>query len=170
MATSKTHFLVVGQFGAAHGISGWIRVNSYTQPKDNLLNYQPWHLKTPAGFDPIEVIGQRSGQSLIVQTAQSKDRETAQQLTGKKIYVTRESLPPTMQDEYYWADLEGLQVVTEQGKIVGTVDHLIETGANDVLVIKNGTTIQLVPFLLEETIVAVDLVKKTIRIRWNFEE
>jgi 16S rRNA processing protein RimM len=87
-------------------------------------------------------------------------------LIGCEIGVRREQLPPTSPGEYYWSDLEGLTVVTVQGEMLGTVDHLIETGANDVMVV-HGERERLIPFVMQQVVVDVDLGKGEIRVDWD---
>jgi 16S rRNA processing protein RimM len=85
---------------------------------------------------------------------------------GCEIGIRRDQLPGTAPGEYYWRDLQGLTVVTIKGELLGTVDHLIETGANDVLVVK-GERERLIPFVLDQVIVNVDLEKREIQIDWD---
>ena len=77
-------------------------------------------------------------------------------------------MPPTDDGEYYWRDLEGLEVVHRDGSVLGTVAYLMETGANDVLVTA-GDKERLIPFVVGETILDVDLDKGVIRVDWEWE-
>ena len=85
---------------------------------------------------------------------------------GCEIGIRRDQLPATVSGEYYWHDLLGLKVVTVTGELLGTVDQLIETGANDVLVV-GGDRERLIPFVLDKVIVNVDLDKAEIRVDWD---
>ncbi len=87
-------------------------------------------------------------------------------MIGCEIGIPRDELPATQPDEYYWHDLQGLTVVTLAGERLGTVDHLIETGANDVLVVE-GDRERLIPFVMGQVIVGVDLDKGEIRVDWD---
>ena len=82
------------------------------------------------------------------------------------VVIERAQLPPVETGEYYWADLEGLSVVTTQGVNLGVVDYLLETGANDVLVVK-GDRERLIPFLRDQTIKSVDLTQSQIIVDWD---
>ena len=94
------------------------------------------------------------------------DRDQAQALAGREIGITRDGLPAAQPGEYYWHDLQGLRVITLAGELLGTVDHLIETGANDVLVVE-GDRERLVPFVMGQVIVDVDLDKGEIQVDWD---
>jgi len=80
--------------------------------------------------------------------------------------VPRSALPAAGEDEYYWSDLEGLRVETLEGVDLGTVDHLIETGANDVLIVR-GDRERLIPFLRPSVVREIDLVAARIRVAWD---
>lgn len=91
------------------------------------------------------------------------DRNQAEALIGASIYIERQQLPETQDDEYYWSDLIGCDVVTEVGESLGQVDDLLETGANDVLVV--GT--HLIPFVIDEIVTEVNLQQRRISVRWQ---
>ena len=84
------------------------------------------------------------------------------------IAVSRDDLPEAEEGTYYWADLEGLQVVHKDGTVLGTVAYLLETGANDVLVIE-GDKERLVPFIADEVILDVDVTNGVIRVDWEWD-
>lgn len=164
---SKDELLVMGQIASPFGVKGWVRVNAYTAMADNLLDYSPWYLNLQGGWQATEpVAGRPHGKGLVVQLKECHDRDAAAALTGTDIGVYRSQLPPAGADEYYWSDLIGLQVVTREGQVLGVVDHLFETGANDVMVVK-GEQEYLVPFIKEQVIESVDLESRIIRVDWD---
>jgi 16S rRNA processing protein RimM len=164
---SKDELLVMGQIASPFGVKGWVRVNAYTAMADNLLDYSPWYLNLQGAWQATEpVAGRPHGKGLVVQLKECHDRDAAAALTGTDIGVYRSQLPPAGADEYYWSDLIGLQVVTREGQVLGVVDHLFETGANDVLVVK-GEQEYLVPFIKEQVIESVDLESRIIRVDWD---
>jgi len=110
--------------------------------------------------------GSRQGKGVIARLADCENRDQAQALMGCEIGIRRDQLPGAAPGEYYWSDLQGLKVVTIKGEQLGTVDHLIETGANDVLVVK-GERERLIPFVLDQVIVNVDLDKREIQVDWD---
>ena len=159
--------LVMGRVTAPYGVKGWLRVHAYTEAPENLLDYTPWYLATGSGWRetrPLE--GRPHGKGLVVRLAGCADRDAAAAMAGTDIAVHRSQLPATAEDEYYWSDLIGLQVVTVNGTELGRVDHLLETGANDVLVVRNDRE-RLVPFVQGEVIRSVDLDAGVIRVDWD---
>jgi 16S rRNA processing protein RimM len=145
-----------------------VRVYSYTRPRENIVQYQPWYLKDGRGDwqEKQLAAGSRHGKGVIARLADCENRNQAQALMGCEIGIRRDQLPVTAPGEYYWRDLQGLRVVNIKGELLGTVDHLIETGANDVLVVK-GERERLIPFVLDQVIVNVDLDKREIQVDWD---
>lgn len=161
--------VTVGRIAGLFGIRGWVKVISYTEPRDNLIGYDPWLIDLDGTMREFHVTdGKLHGKALIVQLAGIDERDAASRLVGLDITVRREQLPALSQGEYYWADLVGLTVVNQDGVTLGTVDRLIETGANDVLVIA-GREEQLVPFVQGDVVTEVDLAGGCIRVAWEPE-
>ena len=159
--------LVMGRIAGPFGVKGWLRVSTYTATPDSLLEYSRLYLRRQEEWQPVELVGgRRHGKGLVIQLAACADRDTATELTGTDIGVYREQLPAAGADEYYWSDLLGLRVIDEQGTELGTVDHLIETGANDVRVVK-GEQECLVPYIRPDVNKAVDLEAGVIRVDWD---
>ena len=132
-----------------------------------ILQYQPWLL----GEDkkPVKIIdGRKQGKGIAAILPGFEDREQAATLVGTQIFVRREQLPATEKDEYYWSDLEGLEVKTTKGEFLGRVEKLMETGANDVLVIR-GNREHLVPFIQGQYVTRVDLEDGMIEVDWDPE-
>ena len=132
-----------------------------------ILEYQPWLL----GEDkrPVKIIdGRKQGKGLAALLPGFEDREQAATLVGSQIFVGRDQLPATDDDEYYWSDLEGLEVHTTKGEVLGRVERLMETGANDVLVIR-GEREHLVPFIQGQYVTRVDLEAGLIEVDWDPE-
>ncbi len=160
--------VVVGEVAGVYGVSGWVRVKSYTEPADALLGYRAWELADGDGWRDAGLQAARQhGKGLIAKFSGVGDRDAAAAELGKAIAVRREALAPTDADEYYWCDLEGLSVATTRGEALGTVAYLIETGANDVLVVQDGDGETLVPFVPGVTVTAVDLDAKRIVVDWE---
>lgn len=163
MATQR--LIALGRVAGVYGVAGWVKVYSYTRPRENIFGYSPWRLGREHRPYALEG-GRAQGRGLIAKLAGCDDRDRARELVGAEIAVAREQLPPPGEDEYYWADLVGLRVVTEEGQVLGVVDYLMETGSNDVLVVR-GDRERLIPFILEQVVVAVDLMAGEIRVRWD---
>ena len=130
MATA-TELLLVGRIGAAHGIKGWVKLNSFTDPLDNILQYQPWTLRGPDGERTVKVTGSRmQGKSLVVQLDGESDRTRAEALfCGRDILVPANALPVLEEDEFYWRDLIGLRVCHKDGRDLGKLTSMMETGS-----------------------------------------
>ncbi len=159
--------LVVGRISGPWGIQGWVRVYPYTVRAGDLLSYLPWYLEGADGWQPVEILeGRPHGKGLVVALAGCADRDAAERLAGTNIGIYREQLPPAEAGEYYWSDLTGLRVVTRDGTELGRVDHLLETGANDVLVV-HGDRERLIPFVQGTVIAAVDLMSGVITVDWD---
>lgn len=112
--------------------------------------------------------GQRHGKTVVVRIVGFDDRDQAAALIGQEIAVRRDELPETEEGQYYWSDLEGLRVVRSDGSEIGTVAYLLETGAHDVMVI-NGETECLVPFVNDEVVIDVDLAGGVITVDWDWD-
>ena len=157
----------MGRVTGPYGVKGWVRVVSYTDPPEELLDYSPWYLLRSGAWHATPVQEARPhGKGLVVHFPDCRDRDRAQELAGVDIGIYRSQLPETGEDEYYWCDLIGLRVVTLNNTPLGIVDHLIETGSNDVLVVR-GERERLVPFVPGQVIAAVDLDAGEIRVDWD---
>lgn len=175
MATA-TELLLVGRIGAAHGIKGWVKLNSFTDPLDNILQYQPWTLRGPDGERTVKVTGSRmQGKSLVVQLDGESDRTRAEALfCGRDILVPANALPVLEEDEFYWRDLIGLRVCHKDGRDLGKLTSMMETGANDVLVVRgDGSSIdtreRLIPWLPDDVVLNVDTAAGVITVDWDTE-
>ena len=157
----------LGRIGGPYGVRGWVRVTSGTEPPERILDYRPWLIERGGTWQPFEVLsGRLHGKGLVVQLAGCADRDQAATFAGAEIAIPRAALAELDADEYYWADLVGLEVVTTTGEALGTVDHLIETGANDVLVVR-GDRERLIPFTPGHAVVAVELEKRRLTVAWD---
>ena len=158
----------VGKVSSPHGIKGWVKVISYTDPLENILSYKEWFIINEGGKKIFAIEDFRiQGKKIIVKLDGIQDRNSAEDLKNKEILVSRIELPKLEKNTYYWNDLLDLAVLDKKGKQIGKVDSLFETGSNDVLVIVNENKERfLVPFIMEEVIRKVDLVKEFISIDW----
>jgi 16S rRNA processing protein RimM len=164
--------VVVGQIAGVYGVRGWVKIRSFTVPQENLFKYQPWTLRASAPAVPasIKILQWRAqGKGLIAQLDGYGDRDQAALLNGTEILVPRSVLPKVGKGEYYWSDLIGLRVVNREEIELGVVDHLLETGANDVLVVKGAEKEHLVPWVPGPYILDVNLAEGVIRVDWDAE-
>lgn len=159
--------LVLGRICGVHGVRGWVKIFSETEPRDNILTYSPWYLG--ASRTPRKVAtGRLQGKGLVARIEGCEDRDRAADLVGQEIAVRRDQLPPPRAGEFYWADLEGLNVETLDGTLLGQVDRLFATAANDVLVV-TGERERLLPFVWEQVVKDVDFDIGRIRVDWDPE-
>lgn len=167
LATSSEKWITVGRISGLFGVRGWVKIFSHTQPRDNILSYSPWYLEIDGKWMPYELAdGQAHGKGVIAHLKGIDDRDQAAAFIGKDIAIQRAQLPPAEKGEFYWIDLEGLTVVTREGRELGQVDHLMETGANDVLVVK-GERERLIPYIMDQVIVQVDTQAGRIVVDWD---
>lgn len=159
--------VTLGRIVGLYGVRGWVKVYSWTRPIENIVAYSSWRVTQHGESRPMTVTGGRlQGKGVIAKLDGIDSREAARALIGGEITVERSQLPEPEGDEYYWSDLVGLSVETVDGVPLGTVDHLFETGANDVLVVR-GERERLIPFVGDEVITAVDLASGVIRVDWH---
>lgn len=156
----------LGVVSGVFGIKGWIKVRSHTRPREGILSYSRWYLGEPHDRVVKEVIGGRmQGGGVVARIAGCEDRNSAQEWVGRMIAVPRAELAETAVDEYYWRDLIGLAVETTAGVGLGRVREILETGANDVLVL-DGDDERLIPFI-GQVVNSVDLKRGTIVVDWE---
>lgn len=163
----STRRIVVGRVGAPVGLAGAVRVWSFTVPPEALLDYGSFTVRLAGQERTLEPVGGATrGRSLVLNFSGVADRDAAARLTGVELAVARGRFAPLPAGEYYWADLEGLAVVDLDGQRLGSVASLMETGANDVLVVRDGSRERLIPYLRDQVIRAVDLAGGTITVDW----
>jgi 16S rRNA processing protein RimM len=171
--------LAVGKIGGCFGIKGWVKVHSYTEPPENFLDFGQWQIRRQGKLEPIDFDnGKIHGKGLVAHIAGIDDRTLAESYRGLEVVVASDALPVLEDGNYYWRDLQGLQVWCQDGEdrvLLGSVDYLIETGANDVLVIKacEGSVDKrerLIPYLLGDTVTRVDLDEALIEVDWFLDE
>ena len=164
--------IVVGKIFSVHGVRGEVKVFSFTDPIDNLLQYRHWTLRREGVVKQVELVKGRSGQKdLVAKLKGLDDRDEARLLSGFEICISRSLLPNLANDEYYWYQLVGLSVINQDGHLFGKVDHLLETGANDVMVVKPcagslDDRERLLPYT-EQCVLAIDLAAGEMRVEWD---
>ena len=129
--------VILGRIVGLFGVRGWVKVYSYTEPREAVLDYKDWLLSRDGRWQRVVLAeGKRHGKAVIARLEGIEDRDAAAELTGSDIGVDRDALPAPGDGHYYWADLEGLTVVRKDGTELGKVAYLMATGANDVLVVE----------------------------------
>ena len=140
MDVSNNNLIAVGRISGTHGIRGQLRLHSYSGNLESLQATKSVLLRFSAGNTrqiQLKRAVYHSGKFLL--TLDGFDTiEKAQELTGCELFLQREQLPETDADEYYWQDLLGLSVVTDEGQTLGIIRDILETGANDVYLVHNA--------------------------------
>lgn len=168
MHSDPNHYVILGQVVGVFGVKGWVKIRSDTHPRENILHYSPWHLRRNAEWVSHRVLAsQQQSKGLIVQFEGVTDRDVAAQLVGCEIAVPRAQLPAPGKGEYYWSDLIGLRVRNKQGEDLGRVTHLLETGAHDVLVVREGELEHLIPYVTGYYVLKVDPAAGFIEVDWE---
>ena len=142
---------------------------SYTEPREAVLQYKGLLLGRNGDWQPIKVAeGQRHGKTVILHLEGFDDRDQAAALIGTEIGAMRSELPEPEDGHYYWLDLIGLKVVHRDGTELGTIKDMLETGANDVMVVA-GEQERLIPFIKGRFIINVDLNEKQVDVDWEWD-
>lgn len=170
MVSAVDRLVLVGRIVGLHGVSGEVKLESYTEPRTQIFRYQPWLLKSPAGSSEISGSrGRAQGKGIVATLPDVQDRDRATTLVGSEIWVRRSALPAANAGQYYWVDLEGLEVVTLEGVTLGRISHLLATGANDVMVVRNEERERLLPFILDQYVKTVDFEASRVTVDWDPE-
>lgn len=157
----------LGRISGVYGTRGWVKLFSYTHPRDNIVGFDAWVIEQHGKRRRVEVeTGRSQGRSVLAKLRGIDDRDAARALIGAQIGVERNALPPCEPGEYYWTDLEGLRVRTVAGEDLGIVDHLLATGAHDVLVL-GADGRHMIPFVAGEVVREVDLDAGVIVVDWD---
>jgi len=162
----------MGRISAPFGVKGWVRVQPFTETADGLKPYAAWWLNTPSGWREVEVQAvEVHVADVVAKLAGCDDRDAAAAFKGVVVAVSRAAFPPAQQGEYYWADLLGLSVKNSEGLVLGVVSAMLETGANDVMVVRHdGQGLdgeeRLIPFIAE-VVKRVDMAARLIEVEWG---
>jgi 16S rRNA processing protein RimM len=165
--SAREKWVILGRVSGVFGVKGWLKVQSYTQPRDNIVGFGAWTLRMNGVDHDFEVEdGHSHAGSVVAKLHGIDDREQAREWIGADIVVARERLPALEEGELYWTDLEGLEVRTTTGIVLGKVDHLLATGGNDVLVL-DSVPQRLIPFVVGAVVREVDLEAGHIVVDWS---
>lgn len=159
-------WVAVGRITGVYGVRGGVKIESYTEPSARIFEYRPWRIEASGGErDVIARRGPGGPRRLTAELPGIEDRDAAAVLVGSGIRIRRDVLP-SPGDGFYWTDLEGLEVRLADGAGIGRVTHLVATGANDVLVVNDGTRERLVPFVPGTWVRKVDFDAGIIEVDW----
>jgi 16S rRNA processing protein RimM len=170
----------MGRISAPFGIKGWIRVQPFTESAGGLTNYSTWWLGGGDDWSECQVEqSQAQGTDVVAKLAGCDDRDVAAAFKGQQVAIPRAAFPPAEAGEFYWADLVGLSVKNTEGVEFGAVTSMIETGANDVMVVQravqrsavDGEQVaeereRLIPFVAD-VVRRVDIAAGVIEVQWG---
>lgn len=166
-AESAERRVLMGRVVGVFGVRGWLKIESYSNPRDRLFRYRPWLMGREGVLGEVTPLDLREQGKTVVMHLQGCDsREQAELRLGEEIWVPRSALPPAGPNEYYWVDLEGLAVETVEGTALGHISHMIATGANDVMVVQ-GERERLIPFTLGHAVHEVDIEGGRVKVDWD---
>jgi 16S rRNA processing protein RimM len=156
----------MGRIAAPFGVKGWVKVQTFSEDPGTLMDFESWRVGRgeQQTLYTVEAIQDHSN-TLVAKLVGIDDRDAAYALRGQEISVAKRDLPPPEENEFYWSDLIGLKAVNREGVELGRVDSLLETGAQDVLVIK-GKREHLIPFIAA-FVGKVDVAGGTIEVDWG---
>ncbi len=165
--------VVMGRVAAPYAVSGWLKIQPFTETVDSLLDFDLWHVGKNGKWRSCRLLeGKVHGQTLLVSLEGISDRNLAETMQGYEIAVSRADFPQPDADEYYWDQLTGLEVVNLQGEALGRVTGILETGAHEVLKIQDlqdGKPVErLIPFVAA-LVQTVDLAGKRIVVDWGLD-
>ncbi len=167
-AVASRRFVTLGRISGLYGVKGWVKVFSHTSSLTNILKYTKWYLKIDGDWREYELeTGKTHGKGIIAKLVGVDDRDVAASLINTDIAIPRDQLPDLGEKEFYWTDLEGVLVRTAEGVELGRVDHLFETGSNDVMVLK-GERQRLLPYI-DQVVKEVDLDAGIMLVDWDPE-
>ncbi|VAW54028.1 16S rRNA processing protein RimM [hydrothermal vent metagenome] len=165
--SDKSQLISLGNISGVFGVKGWIKVHSFTDPREKIVEYGAWQIKHQGKWQEVKLsAGKRQGKTIVVKLIGLDDRDEAMLYQGDEIAIYPQQLDPLKSGEYYWHQLTGLAVLTSKGVDLGKVDHLLETGANDVLVVR-GDRERLIPFTMGNAVISVNLQTETITVDWD---
>lgn len=169
MVVQPDDIVVMGQIGAPFGVRGWVHAYADTENPDSLMDYAVWRVGKPGGWQcyKVEEI-ELHAKSIVVKFEGIADRNAAAALRNAQIGVLRSELPEPEEGEYYWSDLIGLEVINLRGERLGEVAQLFATGANDILVVRDGETERLLPFV-KSVVQSVDATDRKITVDWGLD-
>ena len=168
MVPERDSLLRVGHILGAQGIQGWVRVYSNTSPRENIIGYSPWLIEQDDDLVSVEIKGRLQGKHVLAKLDGIEDRNQAERLSGRELYIRSEQLPRLEVGEFYWSDLIGLAVETLNAEPLGVIEAMMETGADDVMVLQ-GDRERLIPFVMDEIVTEVDLENRRLVVDWSAE-
>ncbi len=175
--------VILGRITGVYGVKGWVKVFSHTEPMEAIVDYSPWYIRAEnrkqASWTKVKLkAGKRHAKTVVAKLENCNNRDEAMAYVGTEIAIELDQLEALKENnEYYWRDLIGLRVINQQDVELGIVKSLMETGANDVLVVtseskseegaEKNTVERLIPWTMNNAIISVDMEQKFIKVDWD---
>ncbi len=186
--SEETKHILLGEISGVSGVKGWVKVFSHTSPRVKITDYKTWQIKASGkssqtdkeDWRTVTVLqGRAQGKNIVAQIEGVTDRDQAAALIGSSIAIKSDQLEDLPKGEYYWKDLLGLTVKTIKDEELGVIDWLFDTGSNAVIVINGDGVIseetgkhepeRMIPFVMDEVVVSVDLEKRLMIVDWDYD-
>lgn len=165
---ASSDWVVVGRFGRPHGLKGFITVHSFTEEREAILQYIPWYtLERGIGKHVPLLQTEANDKHILVQIEGMSQREDIARYTNKDIVIQRTQLPVLPEEDFYWHELVGMQVVNTEDVNFGHVTEMMATGANDIMVVILGDKRRLIPYLPDRVVLSISREKRQIRVDWD---
>jgi len=167
MQNDKT--INIGKVIGLHGVKGWLKILSFSSPPENIFNYKSLIISNKYINQIFHIEDSRKqGKKILIKLDNIDDRTSAESLKDSDIYIQRSDLPQLSEDTYYWEDLLGFNVFNQNNIKIGNVDSFIETGSNDVLIVKTAKNKNiLIPFIMNKSIKVVNIESHYITVDWE---
>lgn len=166
---NSEQWVIVGRFGRPHGVKGFITLHSFTEPKENILGYNDWHMFIDNQWQPVQLLCAEVRNKAIIATVEGyPERDSVALLTNVDVAVSKKQLAALKAGEYYWHELIGMQVINQQGEQFGEVTEVMPTGSNDVLIVE-GDKRHLIPYLPGECIISISGEQNLITVDWDVD-
>lgn len=164
---SSQEYVIIGRFGRTYGVQGWIKVRSFTDPPENILQYSEWYINLNHQWSQLELTEAKChGVSILAKIEALDTPELAKRYTNFDIAIPRSQLPAIAEDEIYLCDLPGFTVKNQTGTILGTVDTIFDNGAHPILSI-HGEHHYLIPFIREIFVKSIQIPTRHITVEWD---
>ena len=148
--------ILIAKIQANQGLNGWLKIYSYSENKEKFSSYTHFFVLHNKNYDQLDIENIIIDKSIKIKFHSINSREEAERFIGKNLYIENDQLEKLNDNEYYWKDLIGLDVYLEEGKKIGVISDIIETGSNDVLVIQGDKEL-LIPYIYGESIKTIFL-------------
>ncbi len=166
LASEAEEWVVLGRVSGIYGVRGMVKIFSFTEQRDGILDFSPWFLG-PEHRPYVLEEGRMQGEGVVAKLAEVADREQARALIGQEIAIAKADLPVLDSGEFYWSDLIGLPVLNREGVLLGNLKAFLETGANDVMVVDDGKGGEILIPWSGGSAAGVDMLARQLLVDWQ---